>query len=225
MDYEAFKTRLANLAEDEYRAFVIKGVPTEYPLLGVRVPHLREFAKEIIEKNQAADFLSHQPQSFEELDVYGMVIAALPYKEMLTHLDTFIPLIDNWAICDNFVSSLKSISKQRADFLETIDKLLPGPEFSARVALVCLKCYYITPDYLAVIFDRIVAVKERGEYYVQMAIAWLIAECFIKFPNETWDFLAAKILPKWTQNKTISKIRDSYRVDGELKDQLLTLKI
>lgn len=225
MDYEAFKTRLANLAEDEYRAFVIKGVPTEYPLLGVRVPHLREFAKEIIEKNQAADFLSHQPQSFEELDVYGMVIAALPYKEMLTHLDTFIPLIDNWAICDNFVSSLKSISKQRADFLETIDKLLPGPEFSARVALVCLKCYYITPDYLAVIFDRIVAVKEREEYYVQMAIAWLIAECFIKFPNETWDFLAAKILPKWTQNKAISKIRDSYRVDKELKSHLLTLKI
>lgn len=225
MDYQAFQTRLANLVDDGYRDFVIKGVPTDYPLLGVRVPHLREFAKEITENNQAADFLSHEPQSFEELDIYGMVIAALPYEEMLTHLDTFVSLIDNWAICDNFVSSLKSIPKHRANFLGTIDKLLPGPEFSARVALVCLKCYYITPDYLAVIFDRIVSVKDREEYYVQMAIAWLIAECFIKFPDETWDFLAAKILPKWTQNKAISKIRDSYRVDRELKSRLLTLKI
>ena len=225
MDYEAFKTRLADLAEDEYRTFVTKGVPTDYPLLGVRVPHLRQIAAEIIKNDQAADFLSHDPQSFEELDIYGMVIAALPYEEMLARLDTFIPLIDNWAICDNFVSSLKSITKHRADFLSTIDNLLPGPEFSARVALVCLKCYYITPDYLAVIFDRIVATKDREEYYIKMAIAWLIAECFIKFPDETWDFLAAKILPKWTQNKAISKIRDSYRVGRELKSHLLTLKI
>lgn len=75
MDYETFKTRLANLAEDEYRDFVIKGVPTDYPLLGVRVPHLREFAAEIVKNNQIMDFLSHQPQSFEELDIYGMVIA------------------------------------------------------------------------------------------------------------------------------------------------------
>lgn len=225
MDYQAFRTRLANLAEDEYRDFVIKGIPTDYPLLGVRVPYLREFAKEITANGQAIDFLSHEPQSFEELDIYGMVIAALPYDEMLAHLDTFIPMIDNWAICDNFVSSLKSIPKHRADFLNIIDKLLPGPEFSTRVALVCLKTYYVTPDYLAVIFDRIIATKDREEYYIQMAIAWLLAECFIKFPNETWDFLAAKILPKWTQNKAISKIRDSYRVDRELKDQLLTLKI
>lgn len=225
MDYETLRTRLADLAEDEYRIFVKKGVPTNYPLLGVRVPHLRQIAAEIIENGQAEDFLSHESQSFEELDIYGMVIAALPYEEMLTHLDTFVPLIDNWAICDNFVSSLKSVAKHRADFLNIIYKLLPEPEFSTRVALVCLKCYYIMPDYLAVIFDRIIATKDREEYYIQMAIAWLIAECFIKFPNETWDFLATKILPKWTQNKAISKIRDSYRVDRELKDQLLALKI
>ena len=80
------------------------------------------------------------------------------------------------------------------------------------------------PDYLAVIFDRVARVKDREEYYIRMAVAWLVCECFIKYPDETYGFLKSRILPTWTQNKSISKIRDSYRVPKEVKDALLTLK-
>ena len=57
-----------------------------------------------------------------------------------------------------------------------------------------------------------------------MAVAWLVAECFIKFPDETFDFLKTTELPKWTFNKTISKICDSFRVEKEVKDYLKTLR-
>lgn len=224
MDYSAFKLKLTALVEDDYRDFVKKGIITDYPLLGVRIPHLREFAKEIIKTGHATDFLEHAPQSFEELTTRGFVIASLPYDEMKTYLPTFIPQIDNWCTCDTFCNSLKSVRKHRDDFLNEIDHLLDGPEFSARTALICLLSHYVVPDYLAVIYDRITRVANREEYYVKMATAWLVAECFIKFPDETWCFLQSGILPPWVQNKSISKIRDSYRVSPEAKQALLSLR-
>lgn len=224
MDYQDFRLKLTALIDDDYRDFAKKGIITDYPLLGVRIPRLREFAKEIIKSGHAADFLKHNPQSFEEVTTHGIVIASLPYEEMRQYLPNFVPKIDNWCTCDVFCNSLKSVRRHHADFLDQIDELLIGSEFSTRTAIVCLLCHYVIPDYLAVIYDRITRVKDREEYYVKMAVAWLTAECFIKFPEETWGFLRSGILPKWTQNKTISKIRDSYRVPQEVKDTLLTLR-
>lgn len=79
-------------------------------------------------------------------------------------------------------------------------------------------------DYLFTIFDRVESLKNREEYYAKMAIAWLIAECFTKFPEETLGFMKSTELPKWTFNKTISKICDSYRVDDEMKELLRKMR-
>lgn len=224
MDYQKFQIKLTSLIEDDFRDFVKKGIITDYPLLGVRTPHLRELAREIVKSGHAAEFLQHDPQSYEEATIQGIVVASLPYDEMKHQLPSFIPKIDNWATCDTFCNSVKSVRQHRSDFLGQIDQLLDGPEFSARTALVCLLSHYVVPDYLAVIYDRIARVADREEYYIKMAVAWLVAECFVKFPDETYGILQSNLLPRWTQNKTISKIRDSYRVPPEIKDALLTLR-
>ncbi len=57
-----------------------------------------------------------------------------------------------------------------------------------------------------------------------MAEAWLICELYIKFPKETEKYLKNNKLNNFTQNKAISKIRDSYRISKEEKDYLNTLK-
>lgn len=102
-----------------------------------------------------------------------------------------------------------------------IDQFLQGSEFEVRVGLVILLSHYTSePDYVKAIFDRIDQVKDREEYYIKMAVAWLVAECFVKHQDAAWDYLASDRLPKWTQNKAISKIRDSYRVSLEVKDLL-----
>ena len=223
MDYSDFQLKLTRLVDEDYRAFAIKGILTKYPFLGVRTPDLRVLAKEI-QKN-TKDFLDGEPKSYEELTIQGFIIASLPYEEMKARLPEYVDKIDNWATTDMVVSTIKSIKKHREDFLPEIDKFLESPhEFTVRTGLICLKAYYITPDYLAVIFDRITRVKGREEYYIKMAVAWLVSECFIKFPDETYGFLNSKTLPTWTQNKSISKIRDSYRVPKEVKNSLLSLK-
>lgn len=224
MNYQDFSLKLTHLIDDDYRDFVAKGILTEYPLLGVRTPDLRALSLEIIKNNFATDFLKLSPKSYEELTIQGFIIASLPYEEMKKLLPTYVAKIDNWATTDMVCATIKSIKKHREDFLELIDEFLGSPhEFTVRTALVCLKSYYITPDYLAVIFDRASRVKDREEYYIKMAVAWLIAECFIKFPDETWGFLKSGILPTWTQNKSISKIRDSFRVPSEVKKELLKI--
>lgn len=225
MNYYDLKLKLTSLVDDDYRNFAIKGIFTSYPFLGVRTPDLRNLAREIIKSGSAKDFIKLNPKSYEELTIQGFIIASLPYTEMKTLLPNYIAKVDNWATTDMVTSSIKTIKKNREDFLNEIDKFLESPhEFTVRTALVCLKSYYITPDYLAVIFDRIVRAKDREEYYIKMAIAWLVSECFIKFPDETYGFLESKTLPTWAQNKSISKIRDSYRVPKEIKNALLSLK-
>ena len=221
-----FRTRLMTLADDSYREFTAKGIITDYPILGVRIPDLRALARQIIRDDSADLFLEIAPTSFEEVTTQGIVIASLPYDKMRLRLPDFTDHIDNWCTCDTFANTAKSIKTHRDDFLAIIDRLLDkNTEFSVRTALVCLLDHYVTDDYLAVIFDRISRVARDDRYYVKMATAWLLAECFIKFPDDTYPLLVSRnFLPTWTHNKAISKIRDSYRVPDDVKSHLATLR-
>lgn len=239
-DYRDFCGQLVALVEDGYREFAMRGTPTDRPFLGVRIPYQREMAK-AIRRGNWRDFLQHEPVSFEEVNVQGFVIASLPYDEMKKRFPGHVARIDNWASCDTFVNSIKSVNKNRADFLSIVDENLKSlEEFHVRVALVTLLDYYVTddaPEYLQVIFDRIhdmesvisdgpgeMGVMSWDAYYVKMALAWLLAECYIKFPDDTHEYLLHSHLPKWTFNKTISKICDSYRVDRDRKAELKKLR-
>lgn len=61
-------------------------------------------------------------------------------------------------------------------------------EFSTRAGLVFLRGY-VSSEWLQVIFEAVEGAASCEEYYVRMAAAWLIAECFIKFPEETLSYL------------------------------------
>ena len=73
-------------------------------------------------------------------------------------------------------------------------------------------------------FYTLKSLKNRDEYYIKMAIAWLLAECFVKYPDETFGYLKQSNLEKWTFNKALSKICDSYRVPSEAKQQVKLLR-
>ena len=224
--YNKFRSKLISLADEKYRDFSMKGIPCDRPFLGVRIPEIRKLIKEI-PPEYFDDFLKVTPIAIEEVVARGFLIARLPYEKMLKVFDSQIPLLDNWCSVDTFCAALrKTIKKNEDNFLdEKIEKLLKtNNEFSIRTGLVLLLDCYISSDYLFLIFDRVELLKNRNEYYVKMALAWLIAECFIKFPDETFIYLKSSKLGKWTFNKAISKISDSYRVDPELKKEVKALR-
>ncbi|MBR3323701.1 DNA alkylation repair protein [Candidatus Saccharibacteria bacterium] len=225
-NYNTFRQQLASAAEDDYRQFIMKGIPSDRPFIGVRIPKLRQIVSQI-PAPKYSDFLRITPMAFEEVVARGMIICRLPYKEALAQFDSQIHYIDDWCACDTFCSELRKIIKRhQSEFFEAkLDNLLSSQqEFATRAGLVILKCSYLEPDYLNIIFDRIESLASREEYYIRMAIAWLVAECFIKFPEETLYYLKVSHLPKWTFNKAISKICDSYRVEKDTKEILKTLR-
>ena len=141
----------------------------------------------------------------------------------LTYIKEFIPYIDNWAVCDIFVAGLKI--KEKEKFYNFIQKYLENnkTEFEIRFGLVSLLDYYIDKEHIQEIFKITDKIK-RDEYYIEMAIAWLISICYIKFPKETEEYLNNNKLSDFAYNKSIQKIIESTRVDEQVKNKLRKMK-
>lgn len=226
MSYSDFRTELMKLSDDNYRDFIMRGILCDRPFLGVRVPEIRQLVNKIPPEN-FTEFLNTEPLAYEEVIARGLLIARLPYSEMLKVFNSQIAYLDNWSTVDTFCASLRSLLKHHeSEFLELkIEPLLKSKnEFAVRAGLVFLLDHYVTSDYLHLIFDRVEFLKHRDEYYIKMATSWLLAECFIEFPEITIDYLKNSKLPVWTFNKAISKICDSHRVDEDAKSMLKTLR-
>ena len=62
-------------------------------------------------------------------------------------------------------------------------------------------------------------------YYVKMAVSWCIAEIGVKFNEKAMKYLSGdNHLDKFTYNKALQKMRESYRIDKEQKEILKQMK-
>ena len=199
------------------------------PSLGVRVPILRQLARQAAMENPSAlldELETATPQFHEEHVLCGLLIgaAALSDQERKIHLDRWVSGILSWADCDCGCSSLKFIGKCTEAWDSYCTKWLTYEgEFQRRFALVTLMQYFIQADYIDRLLD-IFAADHGDAYYVRMAQAWALSVCFIKFRDKTLTLLQKRNMDPWVQNKTIQKCQESYRVSMQDKALLKTLK-
>ena len=227
-DYQALLAELEALADPKYRDFHQGLVPGTEIAYGVRVPQLRQLARSILKKDPAGFLVAGAPASYEEKMLRGMVIAGmkLPPEEKLPLVRDFLPLIDNWALCDTFCGSFKlKKPEEKAAFWRFIQPLFScGREYFARFAAVMFLGHFVETDYIEEGLSLLEAMTQE-QYYVRMAAAWAVSVCYVKFPEETLTLLQRRSLPAFTQNKAIQKIRESYRVAQEDKEMRLGYKI
>lgn len=220
------KDKLFELSDEKYKKFHSGLCPNIDNIIGVRLPKLREIAKEIA-KGDWRDFLAISSNDYyEEVMINGLVIAyaKCDVDEKLNYIESFVPKIDNWAICDSFCNSLKFVNKNKEKVLEFIQPYLKSnKEFEIRFAVVIILNYYITEDYIDLILETLDEVKHEG-YYVKMAVAWAISVCYVKFPKKTESVFEENLLDDFTHNKSIQKIRESYRVPKESKERLQKMR-
>ena len=198
----------------EYKKFSEKIIDTKYPIIGVRTPILKKISKSI-----SLDILKDDNEKYyEEVLVKLFIISNIKDREEYDkYFNKYIYKIDCWSLCDSFVTASKIIKNNKEHYFKVVEKLLKEDyEFAVRVGLVILLNYYVEEDYLSNIFRFVDSIK-REEYYIKMAIAWLLSICYIKYPKETEKYLDKSKIDNFTYNKTISKICDSYRVDKETK--------
>ena len=205
----------------EFKRFHTRLVPNINPdrIIGVRIPVLRKIARKITDN-------SFDWEYYEECMLHGLFIgySRLSYDERLNLLDEFVPKIDNWAVCDSVCSTLKFIDKNKSSFLEYLKKyMFSENEYEKRFAIVVLMDYYITDEYADFVTDYLKSIKSDF-YYVNMAAAWALSFVFIKYQNKVMPLLEKSVLSDEINNMTVSKIRDSLRVDKATKEYIKQFK-
>ncbi|MBR4835262.1 MAG: DNA alkylation repair protein [Thermoguttaceae bacterium] len=168
-------------------------------------------------------------KSYEERLAVGLVVAEtqLDFDARLAAIAAFTPYIDSWAVCDVFSASLKIPKDRRSEFWDFLDFCAASKcPFEVRFAVVATLNHFLKKICLEAVFERanFVASRRLGEYYVDMSLAWLVAEAFIRFPDATLNFLAQNDFDDFTFNKSLQKIVESRRVDEATKAEIRRLK-
>lgn len=222
------KKKLQELSDTKYKEFHSSLCPGTENIIGVRVPILRNYAKELFSvQNWKETIKQIDNQYYEEIMLQGMLIGQAKKENIeivLKYIEEYVSKIDNWAICDVFCAGLKITQKYKEEMWNFIQKHLKSDkEFEIRFAIVMILDYYIEEEYIKRDLEILDKITHEG-YYVKMAIAWAISVCLIKFYDETIKYLQDCNLDNWTYNKAIQKALESYRITNEQKEFLRKMK-
>lgn len=198
--------------------------PGDFKFIGLNIPTQKEIAKTIY-KGDYKTFLKINPVYHEEKMIKGLVISQIKdFDLMINYLNEFVYEIDSWSICDCVAQWCKGFKKNIDKGLQFVEKCLASnKEYVIRFGIVLVLSYYLERKFIGDVIKNAVEVKFEA-YYVKMGVAWLVAMAFIKFPGEIITYFDGR-LDKFTHNKAISKICDSFQVSDEQKKQVKLLRI
>ena len=203
-----------------YRDFHSNLLPGVDNVMGIRLPVLRKFAKQLSGMDWQEWFEQADDQWYEETMLRGLVsaYAKMECKERLTYVAKFVPDINNWAVCDCFCSTLKDADKYQTEYWDFIETYFTSnKEYEARFAAVMLLGHFVKREYLKESIRRLESITQQG-YYAKMAVAWAVSVYFAAFPDEMLTYLQdGHKLDEFTYKKSLQKITESYRVDKEMK--------
>lgn len=229
MNIRDIRTKLNELKDTDYAKFNQKLCPdTAKTVIGIRIPQLRNLAKQISAIDNWKELIEQfDISNFEETILKGLIIAysKIDIEEKLELVKDFVPQMDSWAITDTFCPTLKIKEKD----LNTVwNFILPygksNKEFEARFCIIMMLDYYLNDEYVDKVL-KVIDEIENDAYYVQMAKAWTIAEIGIKFNEKAMNYLTSKNnLDKFTYNKALQKMIESYRISDKQKIILRNMK-
>lgn len=225
-EYNTLVIRLKSFSDEKLSEFNKGLTPGAENVLGIRMPILRNIAKEIAKSNWKQYLNIASNYYYEELMLQGLVIGYIndSYENILEAIKDFIPKINTWAICDSFCAGLKFVKKNRQEFYQFLQHYLYSKkEFECRFAVIMLLFYFIEESYIDNVLQLCNNVEHCG-YYVKMGIAWAISVCFVKYEIRTLEYLYNNKLDDFTYNKALQKIIESSRVNDTTKTQIRQMK-
>ncbi len=234
MNLLEIKNKLISMQDKENAEFSKKLSPdTKKKVLGIRIPILRNYAKEFVKTEDWQAFLKealnkkHKEEYMEEVMLQGFVLgySPLPLEDKLSYVEKLIPKIDGWQICDTFIPTLKIKKKDLPrvwDFINPYAK--SKKEFEIRFAVIMMLDYFIIEEYVDEVIKTIDSIQ-TDKYYAQMGMAWCLAEIGIKFHEKAMKYLKSKNhLDDFTYNKALQKMIESYRINEKEKEILRKMK-
>lgn len=226
MRSDAVFQRLSELSDPTYRDFHAGLIPNISPetILGVRVPALRKLARELRGSAEAQEFMAALPHEYyDENCLHGLLINDIKdFGATVSALDTFLPYVDNWAVCD--LISPRSFKSRPPELAAHVRRWLESSHsYTVRFGIGVLMSFYLDEGFEPA---QLEAVAERccEEYYVNMMVAWYFATALAKQPEAALPYIENRRLSRWTHNKAIQKSIESRRIPDETKAYLKTLR-
>ena len=237
---------------------VVNALP-ERRVLGLLTPEIKQVAKQLSREGgevvlpdgtrqvcvngaeviRAFEVGPSESLCYEETVVWGYLInlEKCSLDKRLAKLGRYVPVLDNWAVCDSYCAHAKWMARaDKAALWAFLERWFDSErEFEVRFAVVVSMCYFLNEEWLDKVFERINSlnfdrikskyksvkgkpiVAQQGivqgaePYYVRMGVAWLLATALAKFPEQTRVFVRSSNLPADVVKLYIRKVRESFR--------------
>lgn len=224
---DTIQTSLFAARDAVYAAFIARLTPSVAAdtVIGVRMPTLRRMAADIAKTDAALPFLDAAPHAYYEENMLHVLLIDLlcrGYGDALMRTEAFLPHLDNWAVCDAFRP--RAFGKDHADLKTRVSAWLKSERvYTVRFGAVILMRHFLEKDFAPELLLQALRL-DTEEYYINMALAWLLCEALIKQYASALPYLESGTLNKWVHNKAIQKSVESYRLSEETKAYLRTLR-
>ena len=128
---------------------------SDVKILGVHIPELKKLAKELSQREDAAQIVASFESEFlegalyfEEKLVWGLMINALKAseKQKFELLSAFIPAMDNWAVCDTICCNIKWIKDKNTLWNYLQPYFISDREFNVRFAVVMSMIFFLDQE-------------------------------------------------------------------------------
>lgn len=237
---------------------VINALP-DRKVLGLHIPDMKKIAKQISKQgceiirddgtcyicNNGAEIIHNLENErgkslcYEETLIWGFLINTelTPLHQRIKMLEAYIPILDNWAVCDSFCSDAKWMQQADKEILwQFFERWFKSErEFEVRFAIVASMCYFIDEEWIERLFQKIDKIefnsikseykRVKGKpqkaqmgtvqgtepYYVRMGVAWLLATSLAKYPERTREFVRTSHLPEDVIKLYIRKAKESFK--------------
>lgn len=224
-DIKPFQEYLKSFSKGEEKSkWEGRIVNTNMPCIAVPSEKVHEICKQICKGNYLSFVELWIWENHTNTIILAIIISKI--KDFYTqkfYLRKLAENADNWSTIDSI--KIKPTEQNKDSYFEFASNLIDDPKpFVRRLGLIIL----LKLSNFSELADKILKISDsfadEKHYYVNMANAWLVCEMYIKHRNNTLPLLKAKTLNTFTQNKAISKCRDSFRVSKTDKEMLLEYK-
>ena len=218
----ALLTELEQRREPKYAAFMaLRTKVSSRPesVLGIRMKWLRQAVRQLsrlLTLDEAIDLLHEKASAWYEYKIiFGGVIGRLASPE--DGLPLLYPLCDGWAVPDYYKELLASWAKRGEAELQIVLRSMAehahdSNPYARRLTIVAwldLIRHGLASPRAAL--DHVAPLQHDEAYYVQMAIAWLLAEITITGDASLSEAIRTEITDATVLRMYEQKLRDSRR--------------
>lgn len=224
---DSIKMFLEEHAEPEYAVFSASLLNDSIPVMGVRLPCLRKYVRELVKNDSWRSLWEKENERiFEVVLLKGLALAtaSLTDEERWEYIDRYVPMITNWALCDSVCTSLRFVRRRPEEAWDRLQQYWQSEdEFAQRFGVVMLLDHFLTDDYKERTLSALVSVRPAG-YYASVAVAWALSVAFVSFPEQVYEMLQSGVLQKDIWQMTLRKIIESRRVSPLWKERIRQLR-